>query len=151
AVKDNSFYNNTIYMSPTPTGDPCAIKTFDVGTGNTVRNCIISTSGGVRLIDASVFVNGTVLFQGNNYWSGGSAFTIKWLPWSFSSPTSGESALAAWRLATSQEKIGSENTGSVMDPRLKNPGSGGTLGNPARLSELAAYKLTPTSPMINAG
>ena len=54
-------------------------------------------------------------------------------------------------MATGQEKIGSTNVGFNVDPQLNNPGGGGTVGDAYALTNLAAYQLQPTSPMINAG
>jgi hypothetical protein len=144
AVKNNRFHNNTIYISPAPSGMPAAVKNLGVGTGNTLRNNIIQSAGGVLLIDSPATATTNLLFQGNNYWSSGSTFAIKW-------GASTYATLAAWRTATAQEKNGAADTGSAVDPLLNAPGTGGTIGNPALLCELAAYRLQPASPMINSG
>lgn len=144
AVKNNQIYNNTLFLSAPPTGAPAAFKNIGVGTGNTVRNNILQSSGGVLLIDSTSTGTGNLFFQGNDYWPGISAFGIKW-------GTTTHSTLAAWRTATAQEKNGAADTGSAVDPLLKNPGNGGTIGNPALLAQLDAYRLQPVSPMINTG
>lgn len=144
AVKNNRFHNNTIYISTPPSGTPAAFKNTGVGTGNTVRNNILQSTGGVLLIDSKSTGTGNLLFQGNDYWSSGSTFAIKW-------GTTTYATLAAWRTATGQEKNGTADTGSALNPLLKNPGNGGTVGNPALLGQLDAYRLQPASPMINTG
>ena len=144
AVKNNHFHNNTLYISMAPSGMPTAVKNIGVGTGNTVRNNIFQASGGVLLINSSNTGTSKLLFQGNNYWSGVSPFAIKW-------GASTYSTLAAWRTATGQEKNGAANTGSAVNPLLNDPGNGGTIGNPALLGQLNAYRLQPASPMINTG
>lgn len=143
-VQNNRFHNNTLYISPAPSGMPAAFKNLGAGTGNTVRNNILQTSGGILLIDSSNAGTASLLFQGNDYWSSGSNFAIKW-------GSSTYSSLAAWRSATAQEKIGATATGLTVDPKLKNPGHGGTIGNPALLGQLDAYRLQPASPLINKG
>lgn len=143
-VQNNRFHNNTLYISPAPSGMPAAFKNLGVGTANTLRNNIFQTSGGVLLIDSSNAATSSLLFQGNDYWPGGSTFAIKW-------GASTYSTLAAWRTATGQEKNGAADTGSAVDPLLNDPGNGGTVGDPALLSDLGAYRLNPASPLINSG
>jgi len=144
-TQNNQLYHNTIFTSPAAGGGmPSAFANYGVGTGNTVRNNILQTSGGVLLINSLTTNPSNLLFQGNDYWPSGSAFAIKWGSTTYSS-------LATWRAATSQEKMGASNTGLEADPLLNNPGNGGTIGNPLLLSQLSAYKLRSNSSLINHG
>jgi hypothetical protein len=47
--------------------------------------------------------------------------------------------------------LGTADTGLNVDPRLNNPGGGGTFNNTALLNTLTAYQLQSASPLINAG
>lgn len=144
AVQANRIYNNTIYLSPAPGGMPTIFTNLGVGSGNSACNNIFQTSGGALLINSSGAMIDSLLLQGNNYWPGGSAFSVKWGATTYST-------LAAWRSATQQEKSGGFDTGFALDPLLGSPGNGSTIANPALLNQLSAYRLNSTSPMINSG
>jgi hypothetical protein len=60
-------------------------------------------------------------------------------------------SLTAWRSGTGQERLGTTAVGFAVDPKLTNPGGGGTIGNPDQLTTLAAYRLQSSSPMVDAG
>jgi hypothetical protein len=47
--------------------------------------------------------------------------------------------------------LGTTNVGLNVDPKLNNPGGGGTFNNTTLLDTLTAYNLQSTSPLINAG
>jgi hypothetical protein len=141
AVKNNRIYNNTVYMTKPGSGNPAPFKAGTTGTGNSVRNNSFSVSGAIKLVETS----GTnVTFQGNNYWSGTSAFSVK-----YGSPV--YSSLAAWRAGSGQETLGGVDTGSTVDPLLTNAGGGGAIDDPYQLDQLTAYKLQTTSPLKDAG
>src|SRR5207237_6826787 len=107
------------------------------------RNNLFITTGGARLLEAANTQPG-VVFQGNDYWSSGGAFSIKWGATIYAS-------LDAWRAASGLEKIGTTNVGFSVDPQLENAGAGGTLGDASFLEALSAYQLRLWSPMREAG
>jgi hypothetical protein len=78
------------------------------------------------------------VFDHNDYWSSGAAFSIAYLGTNYTS-------LSAWRSATGQEAA----VGLNLDPMLTSPGNGGTVGNADNLVSLSAYKLKSGSPMID--
>ncbi|HLL25730.1 MAG TPA: hypothetical protein VK427_26515 [Kofleriaceae bacterium] len=143
-VRDTVVHNNTIYVSPAPSGTARAVRVIE-GTGTTnvrVLNNVFVTTSGVPLVFSEATNNPT--FQGNNYWSSRGAFAITWGNTTYTS-------LSAWRSATGQEMNGTTVTGTDVDPILTSPGNGGTIGNPANLVNLTAYQLQSTSPLIDSG
>ncbi|MCX5645856.1 MAG: hypothetical protein NTZ17_14440 [Phycisphaerae bacterium] len=79
-------------------------------------------------------------FEGNVYWSAdGQRLSFD-----------GHRTLRAWAEATCQEKIGGQIVGRAVDPKLTDPGTA-TMTDPTTLVHLAAYRLTPGSPCIDAG
>jgi hypothetical protein len=142
-IKNSRIYNNTVYMSPPTSGSPAAISILSPTQDVHVRNNIFITKGGLKLASVASGQKG-ILFQGNNYWSSGGSFAIKWGPNTYTS-------LSSWRNSTGQEKIGGVNSGFNVDPRLTNPGGGGTFGDATRISTLTAYRLQSSSPLIDAG
>ncbi len=142
-LSNAEIYNNTIFISPKLGTNPSALA-FLSGTNNIhIRNNIFITTGGVKLLDIPSGQNG-LLFQGNNYFSSGTTFIIRWNGTNYTN-------LSDWKNVSGQEKIGSLNTGYSLDPQLTNAGGGGTIGNSDLLNTLAAYQLSDTSPMINTG
>ncbi|MFC1503800.1 carbohydrate binding domain-containing protein [Spirochaetota bacterium] len=137
---NTKIYNNTIYLSPASVGSPAIVK-ISGGTDTVVANNILQTAGGLKLIDYNY---GSVSFNGNCYYSTGSAFRIDWKGAIYST-------LSAWRLATGEEKLSGNNTGLSVNPLLQSPGNGGTIGDPQNLGSLSAYKLKSTSQLINKG
>ncbi|WP_013334404.1 right-handed parallel beta-helix repeat-containing protein [Gloeothece verrucosa] len=152
-IMNAEVYNNTIFVSPSTTGNPKAVRienisapTWDV-QGLHLRNNIFQTTNGVKLVEVSSDqLNGAkdLLFQGNNYYSTGEAFNITWGNVTYNSLTN-------WQAATNQEILSSENVGLNVDPKLLNPGGGGIMGNTDNLASLNAYTLKPNSPLINRG
>lgn len=126
-------------MSPATSGSPRAVLVRDISSVR-FRNNILVTTGDVPLVNA--YNNSELLFQGNNYWTSGSTFTIFLNGMTLNS-------LNAWR-SQGQERLNGQNTGFAVDPKLENPGVGGTVGDADRLHELNAYKLQDGSPMIDA-
>ena len=142
-LQNDLVYNNTVYSSTTVTG----LKPYPFfasgaeGIGNKVYNNIFITTGGIPLVSSSASAS-NMLFQGNDYWSSGSTFSILAGKLNYSS-------LSAWRTAQSQEINGLVKTGLSVDPILTSPGAGGTC-YPSGLSTLSAYNLKYNSPCINS-
>ena len=151
-VTNATVTNNTVFFASTGKPTSAALQTHDWGSNGkvpkniSVRNNIFYTTGGANLIYATdnVVKKGSYQFAGNAYYAGGSKLSIKW-------GNSAFSTLAAWRKSKGQEKIGSRATGFEGNPRLVNPGNGGTLENPDLLTTLSAYQLQAKSPLINRG
>lgn len=136
-------HNNTVYVSPAPSGTPRAVYLQTSARDLRVRNNILITTGGLRLVDAVAGQTG-VLFQGNDYWASGAAFRVRWSGRTYS-------GLTAWRAATQQEMLGGGVVGYGLDPRLVDAGGGVTLNDAAALPGLNAYRLQPDSPLIDSG
>jgi hypothetical protein len=130
-------YNNTVLLSPPGFSVP-AVNVYSPTTNVHIRNNILVTTGGLPLVIVNAGQSGLV-FDHNDYWSSGTAFSIVDTGVNYSS-------LSAWRSATGQEP----SVGLSVDPLLTSPGNGGTVGNADNLVSLSAYKLQSSSPMINA-
>ena len=146
-ITNVDIYNNTLFVSSASAGSPSGIELFG-GTVSNVRignNCIITTSG-VRLVNSTLTStqSATVLFQGNDYWSSGGAFSIYW------NNSYNYTSLMAWRTA-GMETLDTTNIGLNVDPQLINVGDGGTLGDATLLPTLTAYQSQPSSPLREAG
>jgi hypothetical protein len=111
------------------------------GTGVQLRNNIIYTTGGVTAVE--VDSKGELAqFNGNAYWNpDGVKFRWQGVV---------HTTLEGWRAASGRELDGATPTGMIADPQLTAPGAGGTFNDAFRLHELGAYRLLPTSPLINA-
>ncbi len=142
-IKNSEIYNNTVYISPAPSGSPKAISISGPTVNVHVRNNIFITTGGLQLVNVPSGQSG-ILFQGNDYWSSDDSFAIKWGSTTYTD-------LGSWRNATGQEKIGNVITGFNVDPELVSLGGGGTFGDATLLPTLTAYQLRSTSPLIDAG
>jgi hypothetical protein len=152
-INNTEIYNNTIYMSPAPDGEPPAIEIrstklkswflTEVGTNTQVRNNIFIAAGDSRLVRV-VGNHPGLLFQGNDYYSSGGKFQVIW-------DGSEYTSLDDWRAAIGQERLGKANFGMSVDPQLNSPGDGGTLNNADLLITLTGYKLRADSPLIDAG
>jgi Right handed beta helix region len=96
-----------------------------------------------------VFDGAGLELQGNAYWTEGAPLRIDW--------DTGKSAprtfadFDAYRAATGQETLDADATGLYADPRLIAAGTGPTLDDTARLSELGMYELGEDSPLIDRG
>jgi hypothetical protein len=143
-VNNTQIYNNTVFMDPSTTSSPAAIRLLGLLGGTIdVRNNIFQTTGGVPVVDWDG--TGTnILFQENDYWSGKSALAIQWNGATYST-------LKARRTATGEETLDGIPIGLNVRPGLTDAGGGGTIGNADRLVTLTAYKLQPTSPLANVG
>ena len=151
-VVETEIFNNTIFVSPPAAGAPPAVRIHNRGIESQtvsalfLRNNILHTAGGLPLVEVSApqLAGGSgLLFQGNAYYASGAAIVIRW-----GSTTYG--SLSAWR-ATGQEERAGAPTGTSADPMLVAPGSGGTVGDPARLEALGAYRLRDGSPVADSG
>ncbi|MGY6217018.1 right-handed parallel beta-helix repeat-containing protein [Methylolobus aquaticus] len=136
-------HNNMVYVSPAPSGTPRAVYFQTSARDLHVRNNILITTGGLRLVDAVVGQTG-VLFQGNDYWSSGGNFRVRWEGAEYW-------ALTNWRGTTGQEMLGGGPVGYRIDPRLVNAGGGGTLNDATLLPSLSAYRLQAGSLLIDSG
>jgi peptidoglycan/LPS O-acetylase OafA/YrhL len=143
-VHDCHVYNNTVYNSPSPGASPSAMFVqLSAASDVCVRNNIFQAVGGAGLVTVCAGQH-NLRFQGNNYCADGAAFRLLWEEASYPS-------LAAWRQAASQERVGDRDVGSSVYPGLRGPGRAGTLGDPALLPALDAYRLGDDSPLIGAG
>jgi hypothetical protein len=150
-VTDLDVYNNTIYFPSGTFGTgSAAIFITSIGDRVNIRNNILHTTGGARLISTPDVVN-ELRFQRNVYFTGGSAFAVRW-------GGSVYSSLGGWLNArTEQERVDMDGDGSLdiaalnVDPRLTSPGNGGTIGDADALDQLSAYKLLSDSPLRDAG
>ena len=134
--------NNTFYMSPASGASPSGVRAKWAGTGVFVRNNIFVTTGAIPLASVDSSANFTN-FNGNDWWSSGSAFKVVWNGTTYST-------LANWQSATGKEMNGSAATGLSVDPKLTAPGAGPTIGDAYKLTSLTQYKLKSGSPMLNA-
>ncbi len=130
-------HNNTVVAGPGLDGKPAAF--LGNGKGLTVcNNIFVATHDGeiVRTGDGCILRN-------NCYFRADGGFAVR----------QGKvfDSLAAWQDATGQEKLDGARIGFAADPRLRRPGGGGAIDNPARLGALASYDLLPSSPLIGKG
>lgn len=137
-----AFYNNSVFVGPSPSGTPAAVLMLGGANEMTFRNNIFVTTGGLPLINNPV--GSPVTFQGNCYWSSGSPFLIDWHGQKFNS-------IDAWRKATQQELLAGKPTGVIADPLFKAPGAGTAVNSARKLDKLDAYSLLPGSPASGAG
>lgn len=138
-MSNTQIYGNTIFLSPAASGTSSLFQIYN-GTNTSatsINNNIFITTNGIKLIDAGSTLG--IMFQNNNYWSSGSAFSINWSNQTYTS-------LADFK-SSGQEF----NAGLQVDPQLVSPNAGITLNNTDLLSSLTAYQLKSSSPMINAG
>ncbi|MFD2247910.1 T9SS type A sorting domain-containing protein [Pontibacter ruber] len=144
-IAEAEIYNNTFFITPSNSknGPPNAIwLSVDSTNKVNIRNNIFVTAGNVRLINKLRYSN--VRFEQNNYWSLTKDFFILWEGKSYSS-------LEEWREATGQETLNGKPTGYSIDPELKDPGKGVTIGDPTKLYTLTGYELKESSGLIGKG
>jgi hypothetical protein len=143
-VYATAIYDNTLYVSPSTTGTPRAVRVLSVGGSDTIRNNILYVVGGLPMISAPALSTASLVFQQNDYFSPSGVFSVFWGSGHYS-------ALSGWRAAVGQEKLNGKAVGVTFDPKLTNPGGGGTIGNPDQLASLSAYVLQPTTPLLDIG
>jgi hypothetical protein len=145
-ITDTDIYNNTVYQSPASTGSPSALRAewYEGELGVRIRNNLLITKGGLPVVDFP-FIKSGLTFQGNDYWSSGDPFRIKWGSATYQ-------GLPGWRSATGQERLpGGAPVGLRVAPSLLAPGSEPTLGDPDKLGLLHAYRIRNDSPLRDAG
>lgn len=151
-IRSTEIYNNTVFVSPAPSGTPRAVRIGNAGisdrdaAGLHVRNNVFQTTAALPLIEVTSgqLAGATDLrFEGNDYFSSGAPFTILYGSTTYSS-------LSGWR-ATGQEMNGSTAVGRSVDPLLAAPGAGPTFDDATRLETLDAYHLRSDSPLLDAG
>ncbi|HEV8634237.1 MAG TPA: Ig-like domain-containing protein [Chloroflexota bacterium] len=152
-IRNTEIHNNTVYLSPSATGNPRPIVFFNTGVENLdvsgvhVRNNILQTTGGLPVLEVSASQlagAGDLLFQGNDYYASGGTFGIAWGGSTYGS-------VAAWRGATGQERAGGVDVGLSLDPQFTGPGGGPTVGDPDQLQTLGAYRLRSGSALVGSG
>lgn len=151
-VRDSLIHNNTVYMSPTGNDLSAAFIAHDGGSHGKqpwnvlVRNNIFYVTGGVRLVRVTdgVVKKGALKFTGNNFFANDGKFRVSWAGKEYK-------GIVDWRAKTGQEKANGRATGYQTNPRLRNPGHGGTIGNADKLDTLTAYRLSSKSKMANRG
>ncbi|MGV9455884.1 right-handed parallel beta-helix repeat-containing protein [Streptomyces sp. NPDC003635] len=116
-MKDLEIYHNTVVMRSTGLASaeaagsrPPALRLRDGMRGVRVRNNILATDGGPVVVTESAYEPGTILLQGNNYYSTG-PWSLEWGPQSFAS-------LEDWRDSSQQEFLAGEPVGTSDDPCL---------------------------------
>ncbi|SFG34087.1 right-handed parallel beta-helix repeat-containing protein [Pontibacter chinhatensis] len=144
-IQNAQIYNNTIYLTPAPSGTTKAVWVQSGGTTiATFRNNLFVTTGGARLVQVDSNVTANIRFEGNNYWSSGATPSFSWAGKAYNS-------LANWRTATSQELRNGVALGYALDPKLEAPGKSVTIADPKLLYTLDGYKLQRTSPLVGKG
>lgn len=152
-VAETQIYHNTVFVSASRSGTPGALRIFNYGIPHhdvqdvLIVNNLLITSGRVPVVEvSSEQVTGArnLRFQGNNYFSATRDFSIRWAERRFSN-------LESWRKSARQEIRDGVAIGLSADPKLSGSGTVGFPGDPARLDELAAYRLKESSLMRDAG
>jgi len=134
-VHNTQIYGNTIYASISP-----AISIDRQGIYNTkVFNNLFITANNQKLVAKHPDKSGAT-FAGNVYWAVDGKYDFV-----------GYKSLEDWRAATGQETLNGNPVGMVVDPMVTNLGSNPTIGDPAKLHTLVAYRLQKDSPLIDAG
>jgi len=135
-IHNTQIYGNTIYSSSGP-----AIAFWPKkGIYNTkVYNNLFITANNQKLVEGNPD-KAMATFFGNAYWAADCKYDI-----------AGYKSLEDWRVATGQEMLNGNPVGIVIDPKVTNLGSNPTIGDPAKLRTLVAYRLQKGSPLIDAG
>jgi hypothetical protein len=145
-ISNVAVYNNTVYLTPGPSGAPKALR-FQTGTTNvSIRNNVFQTTGGVQLADVQAKQT-NLQIQGNDYWTTGGAFVLKVFAKTYSS-------FAAYVSGSGYEKVGTTVVGKNVNPFMSSPSTIPTIGvaNIDSLeTSLNGYKLTTASTLRNAG
>jgi Right handed beta helix region len=144
-VSDAEIYNNTVFESPSPASSTVGIVIGGLSDGAAIHvfNNLFVTTGGEPMVAYDGSGTG-VLFQGNDYWASGAPIQFLWVGTTYT-------GLDSWRASTGQETLNGAPVGFAVNPRLRDAGGGGTIGNPDDLDTLTAYQLLTDSPMRNAG
>lgn len=135
-LSDIQVYHNTVVIEASGRLRPAALKLTGELSGVTVRNNIAVAHNTELVLATSAFARSEVLFQGNNLFRAGEPWGVQWGSTSYRD-------LARWRSATGQERAGSRDTGSSVDPRFVDPRFVGAGADPNQASPAPA---SPTSP-----
>jgi hypothetical protein len=135
-IQDTAIYGNTVYNA-------CShvVRFHNTAgqSGTRLWNNVFISADSRKLLDGSP-ATGVARFQGNGWHSITGVYDI-----------AGYASLAAWRSATGQEELSGSPVGMQADPRVLNPGGGGTIGDTTQLATLSAYRLHADSPCLEAG
>ncbi len=143
-IRDSHVYDNTLFVSPAPTGTPRGIHIAPHSTrAVSIRNNLVVTTGGIALIDVAADQQ-SLAIEGNAYWPSGATATYR-------SAGSAFTSLPAFRAASPFESLDGLPTGFEVDPMLVAPGLAPTIDDPALLAGLDAYRLREGSPLIDRG
>jgi hypothetical protein len=166
-IRNIQIYHNTVYLSKRPATKegalsrglaaglralglaeapvmPSAMTIISPTTGVSIFNNLFYTDGGARLVSVVKGQDG-LTFQNNAYWAGDGAFSVRWKGHEYET-------LDDWlNAASTQERLGSRIIAVHVDPMLKAPGTGGTLGRAELLTTLEGYKLQEDSPLVERG
>lgn len=135
-IESSHIYGNTIYAASGPAISLGAKN----GIYNTkVHNNLFIAANNQKLVEGNPD-RSTAIFAGNAYWTVDGQFDI-----------AGYNTLEDWRKAAGQEMLNGKPVGLVVDPRLTDMGKSITIGDPAKLATLPAYRLQKNSPLIDAG
>lgn len=144
AAAASLFYNNTIIR---PRG-PNAHFFGSVAEVGVYNNLFLSFAGNPVVQGNDFVASGQergIDMLANAYWSDSDSFRILWENGTYTS-------LADWSAATRQETASGVLVGVQVDPGLSGPFNGGrSLNQPLLFSTLDAYRLLPTSALIDAG
>ena len=156
AVQDIEVYNNTVYMpagAARPQAAGVAAKTAQpravwVGgseplTGIRFSNNLLISEAGVPLVEVEPHQK-DVTFLGNAYWVRGGKFIALDRGATYDS-------LEGWRAATGRERWQGKATGIFADPEVSSGVASESMAGKRALSTLAAFRLLPGSPLIDAG
>lgn len=136
-------YHNTLFISPSTTGSPAAIKTANGNfSGISVYNNLFLSAAGAQLVNLANTAHAPD-FLGNGYYATGT-FAIR-------DGGTVYSSLAAWRAATGKENHLGTPVGLQADPLVVGPGLAGTIGAPYTQYTLPNYQLSNGSPAMDAG
>jgi hypothetical protein len=146
-MQNTRVYNNTIFIGDQTNGAGIVDFPDEEGTcyvyDTEIYNNIILTTPGKKVVDIPN-PQSRWSFRGNCYWTYGGDIQIRWGDSTYNS-------LNEWRVASGQERFGGVGVGFKADPKLIDVGAGGTIGDARGLATLNAYKLTSSSPLIDAG
>ena len=146
-IQNTKIYNNTVYISRDTKGAAIAdlpnVEGASFVYNTEIYNNIFVSAAGKKVVDIPNPSSGWS-FKGNCYWTYGGDIAIRWGGKTYTS-------LDEWRKATGQEKINGRDVGFEVDPKLINPGGGGTIGGSHLLATLDAYQLQESSPLIDKG
>jgi len=106
----------------------------------------------IALTEPQSTTTANVQFVRNDYWAVGASMGDTLVTFNSTAYTD----LATWEQDTGQEMLDGSSEALSVDPSLKDPGSGGTLGDGTPidagiLGGLVAYRIQPTSVLIGLG